>query len=170
MHNNSNHIYQIRSYPTPSQTTFVAHPKDHTWDVVEAVQATFACPFFMHPLSVEGKFPYSDAGFAGSNNPINQAVLECEKLWGGEQSVTFVSLGTSLESLTTGSEHVRAFELSRPADWDATAYVQNKKEFAQLAERFSMIAGETRGVTQKRSQEKDQQRYPITCPGLSHLC
>lgn len=112
----------------------------------------------MPALSVEGRFEYSDGGFAGFNNPIYQAYLECERLWGSQQAITFVSLGTSLDSLTTGTEHVRAFEESRPQDWDTATYAQNKKTFAQMAGRFEVIARETLAATQKRSKEKDQQR------------
>lgn len=112
----------------------------------------------MQPLSIDGRFEYSDAGFAGFNNPIGQAYLECQSLWGSQQAVAFVSLGTSLDTLTTGSERIHAFELNRPSDWDAAAFLQNQRKLSKIAERFSMIAGETRRVTQKSSQENDRQR------------
>lgn len=55
----------------------------------------------MPPVKIEPMYGFSDAGFAGFNNPIERARKECKALWPTDNpdDFIFVSIGTGLGSL-----------------------------------------------------------------------
>ncbi|KAF8797701.1 FabD/lysophospholipase-like protein [Phlegmacium glaucopus] len=97
----SNRTHLIRSYPTPaSNIGSLSPPAKHIWLVREAVRATLSSPMYMPPAKIEPMYGFSDAGFAGFNNPVERARKECKMLWPTENLDTFVfvSVGTGLGS------------------------------------------------------------------------
>ena len=57
---------------------------------------------YMPPAKIETIYGFSDAGFAGFNNPIERARKECKTLWPTDNpnDFVFISIGTGLGNLT----------------------------------------------------------------------
>ena len=98
-----NQTHLIRTYPAPTWSTgSLLPPVKHIWLVREAVRATLSSPMYMPPARIEPMYGFSDAGFAGFNNPIERARKECKTLWPADNpdDFVFVSIGTGLGSLS----------------------------------------------------------------------
>ena len=98
----SNQTHLVRCYPTPTWSTgSILPPVKHTWLVREAVRATLSSPMYMPPVKIEPMYGFSDAGFAGFNNPIERARKECKTLWPTDNpnDFVFISIGTGLGNL-----------------------------------------------------------------------
>ena len=151
----SNQTHLIRSYPTPTGSTgSISPPVKHIWLVREAVRATLSSAMYMPPVKIESMYGFSDAGFAGFNNPVERARKECKTLWPTDNLDTFifVSIGTGLNSVSRGEmtrpsivEHhaaplVKSMMEKIPADW----HTREKKEKAlAISRHLSAIALDT---------------------------
>jgi hypothetical protein len=65
------------------------------------VRATLSSPMYMPPAKIDPMYGFSDAGFAGFNNPIERARKECKTLWPTDNpnEFVFISIGTGLGNL-----------------------------------------------------------------------
>jgi len=81
------------------------------------VRATLSSPMYMSPAKIEPMYGFSDAGFAGFNNPVEKARKECKMLWPTENpdNFVFVSIGTWLGSLSRSAIMRRSIVTERHA-------------------------------------------------------
>ena len=177
----SNQTHLIRSYPTSTRSNAsISPPLKHTWLTREAVKATMSSPMYMPPAKIEPMYGFSDAGFAGFNNPIERARKECRMEWPNDSpdAFVFVSIGTGLGSLGTSATMRHSIVTER----QATPFVKpmmdkipvnlhtRGKEGKALAimKHLLAIARETQGAHDKLSQmqPREEANYYRLDPAL----
>lgn len=174
----SNQTHLVRSYPTPTWSTgSTMPPVKHIWLVREAVRATLSSPMYMPPAKIEAMYGFSDAGFAGFNNPIERARKECKALWPTDNpnDFVFISIGTGLGNLArnvmTSSivTERHAAHLVKPMMEKIPVDLQTgEKEGKALAimRHLLAIARETQDAHDKLSQVHSKANYYRLDPAL----
>ena len=171
----SNQTHLVRSYPTPAGS--ILPPLKHIWLVREAVRATLSSPMYMSPAKIEPMYGFSDAGFAGFNNPIDRARKECKTLWPTDNpnEFVFISIGTDLgnlaRNLVTSSivTERHAAPLVKPMTEKISVDLRTReKEGKALAimRHLLAIALETRNAHDKQSQVHSKANYYRLDPAL----
>ena len=171
----SNQTHLVRSYPTP--TGSILPPVKHIWLVREAVRATLSSPMYMPPAKIEQLYGFSDAGFAGFNNPIERARKECKTLWpaNNPNEFVFISIGTGLGNLarnvTTSSivteRHAAPFVKPMMEKTSVDLRTRDKEGKALAIMRHLLaIALETHDAHDKLSQLHSKANYYRLDPAL----